>query len=93
MIDNENRDSQPLGDSTASGIGEDGGGPRLGGLSSELSAVMMSAGQCDVEVAGAYQPGIHGDAADNRIWHRGGVPEQLLQADLVSGARPNHAPP
>jgi hypothetical protein len=93
MIDNENRDSQPLGDSTASGIGEDGGGPRLGGLSSELSAVMMSAGQCDVEVAGAYQSGIHCDPTDHRVAQRSTIPEQLDQADLVPGARPNYTPP
>jgi len=54
-----------LSDPTASGIGEDGNGSCLGSLPGELRAMMMSAGQCDVEVAGAYQPGIHGDATDN----------------------------
>jgi hypothetical protein len=54
---------------------------------------MMRAGQCDVEVAGTYQPGVDADATDNRVANFGAVPEQLGQTDLVSGARPEHTPP
>jgi hypothetical protein len=53
----------------------------------------MSAGQRDVEISRAYQPGIHGDATHHRVVNRSAVPEQLGQTNLVSGARPNHAPP
>lgn len=93
MIDNDHWKREPLSDLPPSGIGQNGDGSRLGCLPSKLRTVMMSAGQCDIEVAGAYQPGIHGDATDNRAAHRGTIPEQLRQTDLVSGARPNHAPP
>jgi len=54
-------------------IGKDGNGARLGGLPGELCAVMMSAGQCDVEVTRAYQPRIHGDTTNNRATHRSAV--------------------
>ena len=65
----------------------------MGGLLGEFSAVMMRTGQRDVEVARTYQPGVDADATDNRVAHRGAVPEQLGQTDLVSGARPEHGPP
>jgi hypothetical protein len=40
-----------------------------------------------------YEPGVHRDATDNRVAYRGTIPQQFGQTDLVSGARPNHAPP
>ena len=48
---------------------------------------MMGTRQCDIEVAGTYQPGVDGDATDKRIAYRGADPEQLGQADwcLVRG--------
>jgi hypothetical protein len=47
----------------------------VGGLLGELSAVMMRTRQRNIEVAGTYQPGVDADATDNRVAHRGAVPE------------------
>lgn len=78
---------------TAGRVGENGDGSCRSCLLGELRAVMMGTRQCDIQVAGTYQPGVDGDATDKRIAYRGADPEQLGQTDLVSGARPNHAPP
>ena len=92
-VDHDHRKLYAVGNLAASRIGEDGNRPRLGGLLNELCAVVMRTRQCDVEVAGTYQPGVDADATDNRVAYRGTVPEQLGQTDLVSGARPEHGPP
>ena len=78
---------------TAGRVGENGDGSCRSSLLGELRAVMMGTRQCDIQVAGTYQPGVDGDAADNRAAQCGTIPQKFGQADLVSGARPNHAPP
>jgi hypothetical protein len=81
-----------VGQLTAGRVGENGDGSCCGSLLGELRAMMMCTRQCDVQVAGTYQPGsmvmplISGSLTAAR------TPKQLGQTDLVSVWRAESRP-
>ena len=93
LVDHDDWKGQPIGQPTAGCVGQNGNCACIDRLLGKLSPVMVRTGQCHVKIAWMYEPGVHGDATDNGVAQCGTIPEQFGQADPVSGAWPNHAPP